>query len=284
MTAFSCEIMKLEEYDHYFYFKTPSRWAEKCLLVSDGMGYTADRKFRIDRKSFYNYLAFYVHAGTFYIEQYNQTFVLHKGDVGILNLMDTHVYYSDLEDVTHLLGFHFRGAGMGSLMERLKQNDRLPCLCHIPDLEEVFVKNFSLTRSGCSEMELAGHMYGVLMRILEHVPLSFAEDIQIPVELQRTAGFMEEQVHTNLTLDQISAYAGMGKYHFSHMFKKWYGISPMQYYTSKRMEQACDLLQKSVLSVEEIAEQLGYLDSGYFRKAFKNYFGLTPTAYRKQVR
>ena len=116
------------------------------------------------------------------------------------------------------------------------------------------------------------------------MPLSFAEDIQIPAELQRAAGFMEEQVHTNLTLDQISAYAGMGKYHFSHMFKKWYGISPMQYYTSKRMEQACDLLQKSVLSVEEIAEQLGYLDSGYFRKAFKNYFGLTPAAYRKQVR
>lgn len=252
-------------------------------MVSDAMGYTADPKFRIDRKSFYNYLAFYVHEGTFYIEQYNQTFVLHKGDVGILNLMDPHVYYSDSGDVTHLLWFHFRGAGMDSLMEMLKQNDRLPCLCHIPDLEEEFLKNFSLTQSGCSETRLAGHLYEVLMRILTDVLQTFPEDTKIPAELQRAAGFMEEQAGTNLTLDQISAYVGMGKYHFSHMFKKWYGISPMQYYTGKKMERACELLQKTALSVEKIAEQLGYLDSGYFRKAFKNYFGLTPAAYRKQV-
>lgn len=284
MTAFSCEIMKLEEYDHYFYFKTPSQWAEKCLLVSDGMGYTADPEFRINRQNFYNYLAFYVHAGTFYVEQYQKTFVLHEGDVGILNLMEPHVYYSDSEDTVHLLWFHFRGASMGNLMEMLKQNGRLPCLCHIPELEEDFLKNFLLTRSGCSETELAGHMYGVLMRILADVSPAFTENIQIPAELQKAVGFMEEQVHTNLTLDQISAHVGMGKYHFSHMFKKWYGISPMQYYTGKRMEQACDFLQKTDLSVEEIAEQLGYLDSGYFRKAFKNYFGLTPAVYRKHFR
>ena len=203
MTAFSCEIMKLEEYYHYFYFKTPSRWAEKCLLVSDDMGYTADPEFRIDRKSFYNYLAFYVHAGTFYVEQYNQTFVLHKGDVGILNLMDPHVYYSDSEDVTHLLWFHFRGGGMGSLMESLKQNDRLPCLCHIPDLEEDFLKNFSLTRSGCSEMELAGHMYGVL--IIQRIAglEKDINDVKSDLKKQLMRSTAEIKAMDSLILDEV---------------------------------------------------------------------------------
>lgn len=45
---------------------------------------------------------------------------------------------------------------------------------------------------------------------------------------------MEVKTHMNLTLDQISAQANMGKNYFSHMFTKWYGISPMQYYMEKK--------------------------------------------------
>ena len=89
--------MRAEEFYHYNYFKTPSPWAEKCLLVSDAMGYTAEPDFRIDRKSFYNYLAFYVYRGTFHVEQYGESHALHQGDVGILNLMDSQVYYPDCE-------------------------------------------------------------------------------------------------------------------------------------------------------------------------------------------
>lgn len=85
--------MTTEEFYQYSYFKTPSYWAEKCLLVSDGMGYTAEADFRIDRKCFYNYLAFYVHQGIFYVEQYGRIHVLHQGEVGILNLMDPHILF-----------------------------------------------------------------------------------------------------------------------------------------------------------------------------------------------
>lgn len=274
--------MNAEDYYHYSYFRTPAPWAEKSLLVSDGMAYTADPDFRIDRRTFFNHLAIYIHQGTFYLEQYGHSYTLHKGDVGILNLMDPHLYYSDHKDVAHLLWFHFRGAGTDGIIEMLKRNDSLPCLYHFPEIEQDFLKNFSLTESGCSETELASHMYGLLMKILGSAPARTYQDSKIPLELQKAANFMEKQLHGNLTLDQISVQANMGKYHFSHMFKKWYGISPMQYYTGKKMEQACTWLLESTLSVDEIAERLGYLDTGYFRKAFKNYFGSTPSAYRKQ--
>lgn len=274
--------MKAEDYYHYTYFHTPAPWAEKSLLVSDGMAYTADPDFLIERRTFYNYLAIYVHQGTFYLEQYGHRRILRQGDVGILSLMDPHRYYSDQEDVAHLLWFHFRGAGTGGIIEMLKQNDALPCLYHYPEIEQDFLKSFSLTESGCSETELAGHLYGLLMKLLGNAPARADQDSGIPSDLQRAARFMEEHTHSNLTLDQISAEANMGKYHFSHMFTKWYGVSPMQYYAGKKMEKACTLLLKSTLKVDEIAEQLGYLDTGYFRKAFKNYFGITPSAFRRK--
>ncbi|MGN1026807.1 MAG: AraC family transcriptional regulator [Faecousia sp.] len=273
--------MKAEDYFHYTYCRTPAPWAEKSLLVSDAMAYTADPDFLIDRRTFYNYLAIYVHQGTFYLEQYGRSYTLRQGDVGIISLMDPHRYYSNNEDVAHLLWFHFRGAGTGGIMEMLQQNDSLPFLYHYPEIEQDFLKNFSLTESGCSETELAGHMYGLLMKILENAPARPYQDSNIPADLQRAAHFMEEQTPMNLTLDQISAQANMGKYYFSHMFTKWYRISPMQYYLEKKMEKACTLLLKSRLSVDEIAEQLGYRDTGYFRKVFKSYFGITPSAFRK---
>lgn len=276
--------MKAEDYYRYSYFKTPEPWAEKCLLVSDGMGYTADPDFRIDRKTFYNYLAFYVHRGTFYLEQYGKKQALHAGDTGLISLMDPHVYYSDSSDTAHLLWFHFRGAGTGNIIDHLKQCSTLPCISHIPEMEEEFLKTFSLTASGKSEIELSGHMYGLIMRILQSRPDASRNASDIPFVLQQTVRFMENQTYSSLSLEQISAYAGMDKYHFSHMFKKWYGISPMQYYNGKKMEKACSLLLETDLSVDEIAEQLGYLDTGYFRKAFKNYFGITPTSYRRNCR
>ncbi|MGN1142449.1 MAG: AraC family transcriptional regulator [Oliverpabstia sp.] len=273
--------MKADDYYRYSYFKTPQPWAEKCLLVSDGMGYTADPDFRIDRRAFYNYLAFYIYKGTFYIEQYGKKYELHPGDTGIISLMDAHIYYSDATDVTHLLWFHFRGAGTGNIIEQLKQNESLPYLTHLPEMEQEFLKIFAMTAAGRSELELSGHMYGLIMKILQARPVTSWNSSKIPPVLQQTVRYMEEQAHASLTLEQLSAYAGMDKYHFSHIFKKWYGISPMQYYTGKKMEQACFLLLETDLSVDEIAEHLGYLDTGYFRKAFKNNFGITPTSYRR---
>lgn len=250
-------------------------------MVSDAMGYTAEPDFRIDRKGFYNCLAFYVYQGTFHVEQYGVSHVLRRGDVGILNLMDSHVYYSDSRDILHLLWFHFRGAGTENLIESLRQNNSLPCLSHMPALEQDFLKAFSLTRSHCREPELSGHLYGILMKILENTSPEIRENSNIPPQLQQAARFMAEHTHTSLTLEQLSAQAGMGKYHFSHMFRKWYGISPMQYSISKKMERACSLLVESTLNIDEISERLGYLETGYFRKAFKNYFGITPSTYRK---
>lgn len=276
--------MKAEEYYHYSYFKTPSPWAEKCLLVSDGMGYTADAGFRIDRRTFYNHLAFYVHRGTFYLEQYGKKFVLHSGDVGIMDLMDAHLYYSDPEDITHLLWFHFRGAGTDQIMESLKRSEALPLLYHNTEREQDFLRLLSLRKSGCSETEMAGNLYGLLMNLLSEAPENSVESSGIPDELQRAARYMEEKYRANLSLDQISETVGMTKYHFCHTFKKWYGISPMQYYTVKKMEQACRLLREGNYSIDEAAGQLGYLETGYFRKAFKKYFGITPAAYRNLCR
>jgi two-component system response regulator YesN len=47
------------------------------------------------------------------------------------------------------------------------------------------------------------------------------------------------------------------------------------------MERAKELLMDGSIKIQWIAERLGYADSNYFSKAFRNYYGITPTQFRK---
>jgi AraC-like DNA-binding protein len=58
------------------------------------------------------------------------------------------------------------------------------------------------------------------------------------------------------------------------------GTSYRQIKSSCRRELGLELLQKTELSVEQIAERLDFCDSDAFRSAFKQWVGITPSAYR----
>lgn len=76
----------------------------------------------------------------------------------------------------------------------------------------------------------------------------------------------------------------VSRYHLTHLFQAYSGMSPLQYLIEKRINHASRLLVTTDLPVKQIAAQNGYAEVGSFIKAFKRVTGQTPTAYRKQHR
>ena len=84
-----------------------------------------------------------------------------------------------------------------------------------------------------------------------------------------------------LSLGELADSMNLSIGHLSTLIHRETGLSFSEYVTAKRMEDAKKLLCQENLSVEEVAEQVGYHDYFYFTKAFKKYAGVSPSVYRK---
>ena len=95
-------------------------------------------------------------------------------------------------------------------------------------------------------------------------------------------GFMEEHYGEDLSLGTIAEQAFLSPHHFSETFKRHCGIPPWEFLLQMRLERSKELLRTSARSVTDIALSVGFGDSSYFARVFKQATGLTPRAWRAQ--
>ncbi|MBB6729846.1 helix-turn-helix domain-containing protein [Cohnella zeiphila] len=88
----------------------------------------------------------------------------------------------------------------------------------------------------------------------------------------------------NLTVDDLAAWAGVHRSHFTRMFSRRYGVSPSEYKRRQVMEKAARLLTEDGINITQAALTLGYSDLFTFSRSFTRHFGMTPSAYRQHSR
>jgi AraC-like DNA-binding protein len=104
-----------------------------------------------------------------------------------------------------------------------------------------------------------------------------------PVEkaIQKACLIIRDNPARNLNIEELARDLNTNYSLFRSAFKKYTGLSPMQYHTSLRMKQAIHLLTNTNLSLKEISFNLGFCSAFYFSKLFKEKTGRTPSEYRK---
>ena len=102
-------------------------------------------------------------------------------------------------------------------------------------------------------------------------------------EIMTIREYIQGHYMENIDLNTISTLVRITPSHLSNVFKKETGENFSTYLTRIRMEAAKKLLYDSQLLIYEVAEKTGYSDAGYFGKAFKKYWGISPEEFRKQL-
>ena len=87
--------------------------------------------------------------------------------------------------------------------------------------------------------------------------------------------------YRDLTLESLAHQVNLGKRQTERLLQKHYSKTFLQKRTEARMSAACLLLSESNKSVAGIADELGYSSAEHFTNAFRQFYGMTPSVYRK---
>lgn len=104
-----------------------------------------------------------------------------------------------------------------------------------------------------------------------------------PARLKRVVAFMEDNLSQDISLSDLAGISCLSVFHFARAFKLSTGVSPMQYVSQMRLRRAKHLLGSSALSMDELADMVGYSSGANLARAFKKGTGVSPSTYRQRL-
>lgn len=93
--------------------------------------------------------------------------------------------------------------------------------------------------------------------------------------------YIESNYMEDISLEDISEKFHFNSSYFSTMFKEQLGMNFVKYLLKLRIKKACELLLASDRKIYEVSALVGYRDSKYFNKVFKNEMNVCPDEYRR---
>lgn len=94
--------------------------------------------------------------------------------------------------------------------------------------------------------------------------------------------YINDNFDKELNLDVLSHIQFTSKFHLLRLFKRYYGQTPQQYLTDKRIEKAKDLLNEGT-TASGTCYDVGFESPSSFSTMFKSRVGLTPTEFQKRA-
>ncbi|WP_080840663.1 response regulator [Cohnella massiliensis] len=94
--------------------------------------------------------------------------------------------------------------------------------------------------------------------------------------------YIERNLSSELSIDQLAEYLGISGSYFSLLFKQHFGETFVEYVTRQRMEMAKSLLALSDKNVTTVGLMVGYAERRYFTRVFSKYTGMLPSEYRER--
>lgn len=213
--------------------------------------------------------------------------VLHPGPFLSLGVPGTRVYFETTAPrenyVLMLDGLAVRHAGSEGVVEIAYENAWIPVPGFlfpppeaIPGLTLEFTHVLECFRNPLPANRLAASLSiaSILRRFLEH------HGARAPANSPAAAlrQLLDDDLGFSKPLPELAKHCGYSPDHMRSLFRREYGISPLEYRNQRRLALAMDLVAKSTLSAKEIAARTGFRYLSHFSLFFRQHAGLSPRA------
>lgn len=110
-----------------------------------------------------------------------------------------------------------------------------------------------------------------------------SEGVMSPA-LSKAVEYMTANIDASIKLSDIAEATNRSPSHIARMFRTEMGMPPHRYLISLRVEKARHLLEKTSMSIAEIAFECGFSHQEHLTRLFRRHCGTTPAAYRRSKR
>lgn len=148
----------------------------------------------------------------------------------------------------------------------------------------VDVKKAETEKTQYFQLQVYSKMYGLFYELFSNKYVKIL-DVEMRSKkyraLLRVTHYIDEHYSEGVSLEEVAEATGISRYYVSHLFKELMDNTFVGYVNELRLNHAAMLLVTTDYPIIEIASKSGFNNLSNFNRAFKMYFGKTPSAYRK---
>jgi len=233
------------------------------------------------------HILIYCQEGTGAVTIKKNSFTVSAGEFFVVPIKTPHTYEADVNNPWTIYWIHFKGPLSDSLVD---------LVCRKTNGYKGFIKDqdrsIGLFKEMYHQLERgysADNLTYSNLRLSHYIATMIYDDrydakgkLKHKDVIDNAIDYFSKNIGEMLTLENMASAVNLSASHFSFLFKKKTGFSPIEYFNHLKVQKASQYLLFTDLRVKEIALELGINDPYYFTRMFTKLMGLSPNKYREK--
>lgn len=102
------------------------------------------------------------------------------------------------------------------------------------------------------------------------------------LQLENALDYVEEHYAESFKIVDLANECHMSETHFRRVFQQKMNMTPVEYVNFVRVKKACELIDKTDISMENVAEKVGFVTPSTFNRNFRRIIGTSPYQWKKR--
>ncbi len=211
-------------------------------------------------------------------------FFHHREELDLINIMyDPREIGLPENELRRLPGY----CAMFLLEPTYRHQHRFASHLHLKRIPLAKVESIAEVMETESTLREPGHEAVLLAKLLELIVFlsrlymqSDTTEARALLRVGHVIGSLEKEYAKDWTLDELLKIAHMSRSNFMRVFKKGTGQTPIEYLLRLRIQESMKRLTHTDMTITEIALDIGFNDSNYFSRQFRQALGQSPRQFR----
>ena len=211
----------------------------------------------------------------------NKQYDIHEHQIFLIPDNTRCFYQADKDDPWEYIWFHIGGPKIPLILKEAGLTPAHPVYTPLACSKEIEALARDTLRNYDRQYYCVGNLYKICDYMIENSSRKEEPDIESSLSYVRNViSYIQLKYSEPIKIEKIAYALGLNRSYLTRLFKDATGYSLQEYLLTYRMKMAVKLLAGGSASVAQVASNVGYTDTFTFSKAFKRYYGKSPSEYK----